>query len=128
MKFIKKYGLFIPDKGYNKWKKTHKYKPMFNFIEKFLTVTEHGTICRVDLKEAAEKNNIKRKTYFAGLKTSFAPKNRKAKKLVRYSRILKLNKIIKEGKATDLEKALYKKLKFLERGRYNIKYLRRKNK
>jgi hypothetical protein len=128
MKYYKKYGLFLNKTLIKKWKEDNPDKHISNLLEEYLCVTEHGTICRKDIKDTVEKANEKgkNKNYMAGLKLSPFIKTRALKKAARYKQILELSKLIEKEKANDRQICLYKKLRLLEKGRYNVRDLRKK--
>ena len=128
MKYIAKYGLHVPDDIYREWKKKHKWMTSEHFAQDYLQVTEHGTICRKDLVEELEQANKRKKNkdYSKGLQVNPTKHmRRKFKQLARYNEMKELSDKISNNKATSKEANRFKVLMLLERGRHNLKKMRR---
>lgn len=119
MKYINRYGVYIHEKVIKKFKEKNPNHPIFSLIEKFITVTKHGTMCRGSLKEFLEEKNSegKNKDYSKGLNLGSFKKPREIKKALRYQEINKLNEATKGEKEVSDSKRRLKKLVLLERGR-----------
>ncbi|RLI49847.1 MAG: hypothetical protein DRP09_20400 [Candidatus Thorarchaeota archaeon] len=117
MKYFRDYNLYIPKKKYREWKKNNPTKPIFELIQSYLAVTDHGTICKAQNKAVCEELNKEGKglDYAQGLSLGTnVGLNKLIKKEKKKKDYLFLKKLVEDGKASKIEINRYKRLRLLK--------------